>query len=714
MKYSTKSAQYYSYFEDAKILEIDNENKKLAIVLNGKDDIINIFDASPYVNYNPFEYISKQHEIENELNKKKIGIVQIEEQGKNLDVNQIFEEIQNYKSNYSQNSNKNNSNQIMYNQNSGNNIQKNKREASTFNRMLSVMNKEKKDNKKEKEKNIKNIKRYDSLSISKFIIYYISPQNYIEKANICFKKPKITHRLLSVIELIKDSVLGIRWFSFNNFDYKKNIRNMSEKEIYFLRSKLILVVSQEGCISVYKLIDYSPFQNTRVSLKMKNLQSQPFHDFRERYAVAASVNISNPVLDFNLLDKSLLNDEYKDTLRLVTLHINNSFTFWYIVNQKNKIELRIQYNFTLPDFQCENFLIDTREEYLICFNKKGINIYLSKGQSFPYPLVYRYTFNDILPSLDELKKIIFTNEIINDDDNEEKKEKPEKQNKKKKQQDNKKNEKKKNKKKVNKDDDLIIFNIENEEEEEFDEEDDDFILEGNPDFIDKDIDTFLDDDKFLKFLQKPFFLSSETKFLFVNYEVKSNLYSLYCFNFVELFQVEENKEFLDICLNNYDPNLITKIYSSKEKLYLQESPFYYFNPIKEDSFDKSLLNTINGRKSLMDQKIEFKTILDNSYHGIFIRDGDYIMIIKIGINYPPELDLINNDINSSKFLFYEQPTSENLKSNRFAVWTVNNTLIVNSVDNLFSIIKFRNEFNVLGIAISKKKVVEYFGIYYNS
>ena len=363
MKYSTKSAQYYSYFEDAKILEIDNENKKLAIVLNGKDDIINIFDASPYVNYNPFEYISKQHEIENELNKKKIGIVQIEEQGKNLDVNQIFEEIQNYKSNYSQNSNKNNSNQIMYNQNSGNNIQKNKREASTFNRMLSVMNKEKKDNKKEKEKNIKNIKRYDSLSISKFIIYYISPQNYIEKANICFKKPKITHRLLSVIELIKDSVLGIRWFSFNNFDYKKNIRNMSEKEIYFLRSKLILVVSQEGCISVYKLIDYSPFQNTRVSLKMKNLQSQPFHDFRERYAVAASVNISNPVLDFNLLDKSLLNDEYKDTLRLVTLHINNSFTFWYIVNQKNKIELRIQYNFTLPDFQCENFLIDTREEY---------------------------------------------------------------------------------------------------------------------------------------------------------------------------------------------------------------------------------------------------------------------------------------------------------------------------------------------------------------
>ena len=71
MKYSTKSAQYYRYFEDAKILEIDNENKKLAIVLNGKDDIINIFDASPYVNYNPFQFISKEIQIQKELNKKR-------------------------------------------------------------------------------------------------------------------------------------------------------------------------------------------------------------------------------------------------------------------------------------------------------------------------------------------------------------------------------------------------------------------------------------------------------------------------------------------------------------------------------------------------------------------------------------------------------------------------------------------------------------------
>jgi len=721
MKYSTKSAQYYRYFEDAKILEIDNENKKLAIVLNGKDDIINIFDASPYVNYNPFQFISKEIQIQKELNKKRKGIVQIEEQGNNLDVNQIFEEIKNYKNNISSNSNQTNSNQIMSNQNYSafnKNKNKNKKETSTFSRMLSVINKENKDNKKEKEKNDIIKKRYDLLFVSKFIIYYISPQNLTEKSNICLRKPKIYHRLLSVIELKNDSVLGLKWFSFNDIDNKKKIRNISEKENYFLRSNYILVISQEGCVSIYKLIDYSPFQNTRVNLHIKNLQSQPFNDFRERYVVVASVKLSNPVLDFNLLDKSLETNEYIDNLRLVTLHINNSFTFWYIINKNDKIELRIQFNFILTDFKCENFLINSREEYLICFNKKGINIYLSKGQSFPYPLVYRYTFNDILPSLEELKKIILTNEII-DEDKEEINEKSEKTNKNKK-----KNGKKKNKKKEknNIDDDLIKIKFNNineeyeldDEEEEEKEEYDDFIVEGNPDFIDRDIDVFYDDDKYLKFLQKPFFLSSETKFLFVNYEVKTNLYSLYCFNFVDLFQVEENKEFLDICLNNYDPNLIIKIYSSKEKLYLYESPFYYFNPIKDESFDKNLLNSINGRKSLIEQKIEFQTILDNIYHGLFIRDGDYIMLIKIGVVYPPELDLINNDINSTKFLFYDQPTSENLKGNRFAIWTLNNTLILNSVDNLFNIIKFRNEFDVLGIAINKKKVIEYFRIYANS
>ena len=83
------------------------------------------------------------------------------------------------------------------------------------------------------------------------------------------------------------------------------------------------------------------------------------------------------------------------------------------------------------------------------------------------------------------------------------------------------------------------------------------------------------------------------------------------------------------------------------------------------------------------------------------------MIIKLNIRSKPDLELIKNDINLSKFVYYEQPTSENLKSNSLAKWSVNNTLIVNSVDCLFNIIKFRKENLVLGIPISKKKVIEF-------
>ena len=165
-----------------------------------------------------------------------------------------------------------------------------------------------------------------------------------------------------------------------------------------------------------------------------------------------------------------------------------------------------------------------------------------------------------------------------------------------------------------------------------------------------------------------------------------------------------------------DEVIIKDIYilKNKEKIYFYESPNYYFNPVNFSPIDNNLIITINGRKKLREQKFELTTILDNSYHGLFIRDGDYIMVIKISINEAPDLELINHDINSTKFIFYEQPTSENLKSNRFAIWACNNTLLINSVDCLFQMIKFRNESDVLGIAISKKKLVEYINKFYYS
>ena len=768
MKYYTKSAQYYKYFEDAKLIEIDNENKKLAIVLNGKEEIIDIFDAGPYIDYNPLENLIKDIKTQSyEENKdKSYGVLQIKEDPNYLDVNKIYKEIKNNK----KNRNKNQENaQIRYkkikfnlNLNSnGDSVEgenliiydreeniKNENQKS-FPQMLSIFNENLKKNKKDKEEIINgksSSKKYSNLSIYKFQVYFLSLNNSLKKIKLNIKKPKIKHKLLSVIALNNDTVLGIKWFCFDRVEDKEKSKNLSENEKYLEKSKLLLVVSQEGLIAIFKLAKYDPFCHIRVNTTVPGLQSQPFANFKEIYNLEASLKLFNPIIDFNLLDKPL-EDINQTELRLITLHINNTFTFWVLVKNKNNVKLVIQYNFQLSEFVCENFLMDNQEDYLICFNKIGIEILLIKGQYFPYPVIYKYNYNGIIPSLKELQDLIYSNDVIeegedenedeidrndiseeniNEEEEEDEEEEREKNFKGKNANKNKYANKNKNKKYIKKDE---IKNKKSKKSEKYkgkknkenkedlsssnshinsnDKEDDDFYVEDHPNFINKDENLFYEDDKYLKFIQKPCFLSSQNKFLFVNYDIKDKIYYLYCFDISQLNKVEESQDFLKICINEFDDNLITKLYSSKEKIYFSESPFYYFNPIKDISFDHNQFSSLEKRKILISEKqFDIETIIHNLYQGLFIREGNNIMIIKINILDEPDLDIITKDISLSKFIFYEQPTKENLKSNNLAKWTINNTLIINSVDNLLNIIKFTKEYNILGVALSKKKIFE--------
>jgi len=772
MKYYTKSAQYYKYFEDAKLMEIDDENKKLAIVLNGKEEVIDIFDAGPYIDYNPFENLIKDIKAQSyeENNDKKYGILQIMEEPNYSDINQLFKEIKNYNKNQeiaqirykkynfnlNVNSNNNSENKLVEGQNlfiydREENIQKNNHKS--FPQMISLISgkykqkKKDKDNGKEEIINGKiSIKKYTNLSISKFQIYFLSFNSSLKNIKLNIKKPKIKHRLLSVITFNNDTVLGIKWFCVDRIKDKKKSNNLSENEKYIEKSKLLMVISQEGLVAVFKLVKYDPFCHIRVNMTLPGLQSQPFSNFKEIYNIETSLKIFNPIIDFNLLDKPL-EDNNQTELRLITLHINNTFTFWCLVKNNDNVKLLIQYSFQLSNFVCENFLIDNQEEYLICFNKIGMIILLCKGQCFPYPIIYKYKFNGIIPPLNELKDLLCSNDIFEDEDKidrldiseeniNEKEEKDEEEESEKKlkgeyAKDNKytkknkinkkKDEIKKNnykkddkyKGKKNKEYKKDLFNIFNDEEEE-EEENDDFYVDGYSNFIDKDEKLFYEDDEYLKFLQKPCFLSSQTKFLFVIYKIDDKKYHLYCFDFTQLNKIKESQAFLSDCINELNSNLITELYSSKEKIYFSESPFYYFNPIKEASFDQDQLSSIEKRKSLISEKqFDIETIVQNLYIGLFIREGDNVIIIKINLNDEPDLDIIEKDINLSKFIFYEQPTKENLKSNNLAKWTINNTLIINSVDNLLSIIKFTKEHNVLGIALSKNKIFEIINSYSN-
>lgn len=439
MKYYTKSAQYYKYFEDAKLIEIDNENKKLAIVLNGKEEIIDIFDAGPYIDYNPLENLIKDIKTQSyEENKdKSYGVLQIKEDPNYLDVNKIYKEIKNNK----KNRNKNQENaQIRYkkikfnlNLNSnGDSVEgenliiydreeniKNENQKS-FPQMLSIFNENLKKNKKDKEEIINgksSSKKYSNLSIYKFQVYFLSLNNSLKKIKLNIKKPKIKHKLLSVIALNNDTVLGIKWFCFDRVEDKEKSKNLSENEKYIEKSKLLLVVSQEGLIAIFKLAKYDPFCHIRVNTTVPGLQSQPFANFKEIYNLEASLKLFNPIIDFNLLDKPL-EDINQTELRLITLHINNTFTFWVLVKNKNNVKLVIQYNFQLSEFVCENFLMDNQEDYLICFNKIGIEILLIKGQYFPYPVIYKYNYNGIIPSLKELQDLIYSNDVIEEGEDE--------------------------------------------------------------------------------------------------------------------------------------------------------------------------------------------------------------------------------------------------------------------------------------------------------
>ena len=216
------------------------------------------------------------------------------------------------------------------------------------------------------------------LSTSRFQIYYISPYEIVKSIKISVKKPKIKHKLLSVISLVNDSTLGMKWFFFNKEeDEPQNSKQLSEIDKYIQKSKLLLVVGQEGLVGIYQLINYQPFNHIRVNLTIGGLQSQPFSNYKERYHLAASLKVFNPIIDYNLLDKPL-SQSNQNEIRLITLHINNTFTFWKIVNENNQIKLSIIFNFQLSNFVCENFLFEMDLKQKLLFSKNNFSKYIHK------------------------------------------------------------------------------------------------------------------------------------------------------------------------------------------------------------------------------------------------------------------------------------------------------------------------------------------------
>lgn len=71
MEYYEKTVNYFKFFEDIKLMEVDHINNKIAIIFFGKENIIHIFDLRPYTQYFPFHRLHEENmfkEYSNENN----------------------------------------------------------------------------------------------------------------------------------------------------------------------------------------------------------------------------------------------------------------------------------------------------------------------------------------------------------------------------------------------------------------------------------------------------------------------------------------------------------------------------------------------------------------------------------------------------------------------------------------------------------------------
>ena len=368
MKIFKKNVKYFKFFEDIKIIEDDSDNNRLGIVFYGKENNIYIFDSNPYINYFPITENKEDKIFENSNSKNEKTIennnsLKISEISKiNLEnnLNEIFLKIQLNFNDYS------------LNKQNPKIIDEQGQHCIIFNNEFN--NKYINKNKKKKEEIF--------FQISRFSITYIAEEKREKKILLSFKKPKIKNKLLSVITINSNSILGIKWFNFKG----NNKENPN--------SKLLLSITEEGLITIYKLSNINMNNKTTIdTFDITSFQGQPFQNFIENWTLIGNNIITIPIIDYYLLSTSYI-EEKREFIKLYTLHINNGIYFWAITYENNKINFIPSFSLVFEEnFKIEHILIDKKELYLICFNKNGIEIY-QMSQIPPFNILYKFYYED--------------------------------------------------------------------------------------------------------------------------------------------------------------------------------------------------------------------------------------------------------------------------------------------------------------------------------
>ena len=387
MKIFKKNVKYFKFFEDIKIIEHDSDNYRLGVVFYGKENDIYIFDSKPYINYFPIiEDISnknfKNSNLENEniiKNKLNVSNTTID-----TELNQMFLKVQL------------NFNDYTLNKTNPKIIDEQGQHCIIYNNYFNnTLNKQKK--KKLSKKNEINLGSYE---ITRFTISYIPEEKIKKKVILSFIKPKIKNKLLSVLSLNNNSILGIKWFTF----FKKQ-----NNKIEIENSKLLLVITDDGIIGIYKLSNINYQNNITINtIDITSLQRQPFNNFLENWILIANNAITLPIKDFYLLTTSYI-EEKREFIKLYTLHINNGIYFWGIILENNKVNIIPSFSLIFEEtFKIEHILIDKKELFLICFNKNGIEIF-QMAQTPPFNILYKFFYED--SKIENYSSVEFDNEI---------------------------------------------------------------------------------------------------------------------------------------------------------------------------------------------------------------------------------------------------------------------------------------------------------------
>lgn len=628
MIFFNKNVKYFKFFEDIKLLESDEKNKRLAIVFNGKESIINIFDSSPYVDYYP---ILEDKECDFSLNKTKsannsnlspaakLSIGPIQE----VDITKMFQKIQLSLTNPNNSDivsksfiglpepkivNESNQTCIIY--------------GNPFSEQVSI-------NQKIKHNNIL------LFQITKFNIEY-QPSTRPKKALLSLTKPKIKSKLLCVITNISSVIIKIKWF-------EKPINNLDNNDD-FISSKLLLVIGDDGNISIFQLTNIDNTQITKVNLQL--LQNQPFTNFIEEWKIIANTKLQIPLKDFYIIPSL----EGKQYVKLFTLHFDNNIYFWYILFEGNKLKFSPSFCVSFdPNFLIESILVDKNENFLFCFNLKGIEIY-KLCQTPPFTKIYTYVYEDShAPLLND------TNNIYSD------------------------------------------FSS-----EEIDEE-----------IIDVNEKAYIEDVKFFKNTIQPCFICLEQKILIQIFNVSTSKFELLCLNCLKLWDVIKDINFFSLCVLGNDRTILKKIFESKYNFSYCVSPsLYYAPPPSENKIFLNMVVDLTDINQYLQQILFILNDDSYFFAGISLGGVTKNNTIVNGINNfakisdeSPSKILNIFDINEKeRNLFF---TKQEKDYKIVLSWLQNNTILFSSQKNLFYLLKYCNESKIFGIPISEEKLMHF-------